>query len=1006
MGKSLVIVESPAKAKTINKYLGKDFVVKSSIGHIRDLPSSGSEKLSDAKARSEQAAITRKMSPKEKEAYKRERAKSQLVARMGIDPEHGWKARYEILPGKEKVADELRKLAKTADTIYLATDLDREGEAIAWHLSEVIGGDLSKFRRVVFNEITQKAIKAAFASPGSIDMDRVKAQQARRFLDRVVGFMISPLLWKKVARGLSAGRVQSVTVRLVVEREREIHAFVPDEYWELHADTATPRGAALVLEVKKRGEEAFRPVSAAEAEAAVKALQKAVYKVAQREDKPTRSTPPAPFITSTLQQAASTRLGFGVKKTMAMAQRLYEAGYITYMRTDSTHLSEDAVAAVRSYIEKSFGPEYLPEAPLVYASKEGAQEAHEAIRPTNVALTAADLADTERDAERLYAVIWQQFVACQMQAARYTSTRIEVKAGDYSLRARGRVLLFDGFTRVMPSQTTGKEGEDDGILPDVKVGETLTLRKLRPSQHFTSPPPRYTEASLVKELEKRGIGRPSTYAAIISTVQERGYVRLEKRRLYAEKMGGIVTDRLLENFGDLMDYGFTAGMEESLDEVAEAKKRWTEVLDEFYKDFRRKLERAEGEKGGMRPNEPVEISLPCPTCSRPLQIRTASTGVFLGCSGYALPPKERCTKTLNLVSSDEIADDDDEAEVRQLRTRRRCPVCGTAMDSYLIDSRRKLHVCGNNPDCAGYEIEEGEYKLKGYEGPVLACDKCGSEMQLKSGRFGKYFGCTNPECKNTRKLLRNGQAAPPKSDPVALPELHCDKVDDFFLLRDGAAGLFLAASKFPKNRETRAPLVLELVPHRDEIAEKYRFLLDAPRRDPEGRPAVIRYSRKTAEHYVQSEIDGKPSGWRASFIDGAWKAETTAGAGAAQGPAAKRPAAGPGGVGTTARKTSAKKTAAAKPAAKPESAEEKKKAAATGAATKAKTASKTKAAPKAVTASKTAAKPRASTAKKTAADKPAPAKAAAPKAVAKKTAPKKPAAAKTPPKKAAAKKAK
>lgn len=916
MGKSLVIVESPAKAKTINKYLGKDFVVKSSIGHIRDLPSgAGSKgKVTDAKARAEEAAKTRRMSPDEKDAYLLKRAEDQLVARMGVDPEHGWKARYEILPGKEKVAEELRKLAKSADAVFLATDLDREGEAIAWHLAEVIGGDPAKFRRVVFNEITQKAIKAAFAEPGSIDMDRVKAQQARRFLDRVVGFMLSPLLWKKVARGLSAGRVQSVAVRLVVEREREIHAFIPDEYWELEADTETPRGQSLVLEVRKHGEEAFRPTSQAEADAAVRDLGKASYKVAQREDRPTRSNPPAPFITSTLQQAASTRLGFSVKKTMAMAQRLYEAGYITYMRTDSTHLADDAVAAVRAYIETSFGADYLPGEPNVYASKEGAQEAHEAIRPTSVDLAAAALSGMDRDAERLYQVIWQQFVACQMEAARYTSTRIEVEAGDYGLRARGRVILFDGFTRVLPPQGSGKDEEGEGIVPEVKVGDLLSLKRLRPSQHFTSPPPRYTEASLVKELEKRGIGRPSTYAAIISTIQERGYVRLEKRRLYAEKMGGIVTDRLLENFEDLMDYGFTAAMEERLDEVSEARTSWTDVLDEFYAGFHKKLVKAERARGGMRPNEPVEIALSCPVCSRPLQIRTASTGVFLGCSGYALPPKERCTKTMNLVPGDEIAEDDDEAEVRQLRARRRCPKCGTAMDSYLIDSKRKLHVCGNNPDCDGYEIEEGEFKLKGYEGPVIVCDKCGSEMQLKSGRFGKYFGCTNPDCKNTRKLLKNGQAAPPRSEPVPMPELRCDKVDDFFLLRDGAAGLFLAASKFPKNRETRAPLVNELVPHRAEIDPKYRYILDAPAQDPEGRPAVVRFSRKSQEHYVQSEIDGKASGWRAFYADGSWheeKSEAAAGAAAKAKVAVRSTASGKGATGKTAKKTPAKGKATA-----------------------------------------------------------------------------------------------
>ena len=882
MGKSLVIVESPAKAKTINKYLGKEFVVRSSVGHIRDLPVSsdrdgagaGADSGARARARAEQAALTRKMSPKEKEVYKRKRSRDQLFARMGLDPEHGWKARYEILPGKEKVVAELQRLAAESELVYLATDLDREGEAIAWHLSEVIGGEEKKYRRVVFNEITQKAIKAAFAKPGSIDSDRVNAQQARRFLDRVVGFMLSPLLWEKVARGLSAGRVQSVAVRLVVEREREIHAFEPEEYWELLADTTTHKGEALALEVKKRGEEAFRPTSGTEAEAAVAALGKARFEVIQREDKPTRANPGAPFITSTLQQAASTRLGFGVKKTMAMAQRLYEAGYITYMRTDSTHLSEDAVEACRSYVSENFGPEYLPESPNAYTSKEGAQEAHEAIRPSNVATAPVALADMEHDAVRLYGIIWQQFVACQMQSARYTSTRVEVKAGEYQLRARGRVLMFDGFTRILPPQSSPKEGEEDAPLPDVKVGDVLGLVSLRPSRHFTSPPARYTEASLVKEMEKRGIGRPSTYASIITTIQDRGYVRLENRRLFAEKMGGIVTDRLVESFAELMDYGFTAAMEESLDEVAEAKRKWTDLLDEFYADFKRKLASAKEDKNGMRPNEPVSVSLACPTCGRSLQIRTASTGVFLGCSGYALPPKERCKTTINLARGDEFVssgDDDDEAEANQLRARRRCPICGTAMDGYLIDERRKLHVCGNNPDCPGYEVEEGSFKLKGYEGPTLTCDKCGSEMRLKTGRFGKYFGCSNEECKNTRKLLRNGQPAPPKMNPVPCPELRCVKVDDFFLLRDGAAGLFLAASQFPKNRETRAPKVLELLPHRSEIDPKYAFILDAPAKDPEGLPSIVRYGRKSAEYYVLTEKDGKPTSWRAIFKDGRWE---------------------------------------------------------------------------------------------------------------------------------------
>jgi len=872
MGKSLVIVESPAKAKTINKYLGNDFVVKSSIGHIRDLPTSGGAKPVDAKERAKQAAATRKMSAEEKAIYQAKKSKSQLINRMGIDPENNWDAHYEILPGKEKVVDELKKLAEKADTVYLATDLDREGEAIAWHLREAIGGDPSRYRRVVFNEITKTAIQKAFENPGHLDQDRVDAQQARRFLDRVVGYMVSPLLWEKVARGLSAGRVQSVAVRLVVEREREIRAFVPEEYWTLFADLKADKAQAASFEVKKQGDEAFKPVNEAQTMTAVAALQGATYKVISREDKPTQSKPSAPFITSTLQQAASTRLGFGVKKTMMMAQRLYEAGYITYMRTDSTNLSKDAVDACRDYIVENYGKRYLPEEPVVYSSKEGAQEAHEAIRPSNVAVMPNQLSGMERDAERLYTLIWQQFVACQMSPAEYTSTSVVVNAGDYELRTRGRVVRFDGFTKVLP-QVAKKD--EDVVLPDMKVGQVLPLIKLNPQQHFTKPTARYTEASLVKELEKRAIGRPSTYAAIISTIQERGYVRQENRRFYAEKMGDIVTERLIESFDDLMDYGFTASMEESLDAVAQGGKNWRKLLDEFYAGFSKKLSLASSAKQGMRANDPTDTNIACGMCGRHMQIRTGSTGVFLGCSGYALPPKERCKNTMNLVSGDEVidADADEEAESRQLRSKHRCKICNSAMDSYLLDETRKLHICGNNPDCAGYEVEQGTYRLKGYEGPTIECDKCGNQMQLKTGRFGKYFGCTNTECKNTRKLLKSGEAAPPKVDPIVMPELRCEKVDDHYVLRDGAAGLFLAASQFPKNRETRAPLVAELLPYKSQIDPKYHFLLSAPVTDPDGNKAIIRFSRKTKEQYVQTEVNGKATGWKAFYNAGKWQVQ-------------------------------------------------------------------------------------------------------------------------------------
>jgi DNA topoisomerase-1 len=870
MAKSLVIVESPAKAKTINKYLGPDFIVKSSVGHIRDLPTSGSGHPVDPKARAAAAAITRKMKDDEKIVYKKKKAKEQLVARMGIDPEHDWRANYQILPGKEKVVSELQKLAKNAETIYLATDLDREGEAIAWHLKEAIGGDPDRYKRVVFNEITKRAITDAFSEPGELDMRYVEAQQARRFLDRVVGFMVSPLLWAKVARGLSAGRVQSVAMRLVVEREQEIRAFIPEEYWEVFADLKTIKKQGLRCQVTKQTGANFRPNNKADTDAALSTLEAAEYAVLKREDRPTSSKPKPPLITSTLQQAASTRLGFGVKKTMMMAQRLYEAGYITYMRTDSTHLSSDSIAQCRGFIEKNFGSQYLPENPIHYSSKDGAQEAHEAIRPSDVNTKAERLMGMESDAVRLYALIWQYFVACQMPPAKYLSSSITIGAAEFELRTKGRIMQFDGYLKVMPSK------EEDVVLPDVEVGNKLDLEKLDPLQNFTKPPARYTEASLVKELEKKGIGRPSTYAAIISTIQDRGYVRVENKRFYALKMGDIVSERLQESFSELMDYDFTAKMEESLDEVAGGDKNWKNLLNEFYDSFTSQLAIAESEQGGMRTNDPSETDIKCPLCSRNMQIRTASTGVFLGCSGYSLPPKERCKSTINLTPGDEAirTDTAEEAELQEnilLRKKHRCAICNTAMDAYLIDEKRKLHVCGNNPDCSGYEIEHGEFKIRGYDGPVLECDKCSAQMQLKTGRFGKYFGCTNTECKNTRKLLRNGEAAPPKMDPVPMPELQCETVDDHYILRDGASGLFLAASKFPKNRETRAPLLAEILPHKDEIDPKHSYLFEAPIADDDGNPTIIRYARKTKEVYIQTEIDKKATGWKAFYNNGKWE---------------------------------------------------------------------------------------------------------------------------------------
>ncbi|WP_296404014.1 type I DNA topoisomerase [Psychrobacter sp.] len=867
-GKSLVIVESPAKAKTINKYLGNDFIVRSSIGHVRDLPTSSGTKKKTTKAADGGFS-------------KEEKAQQALVRRMGIDPEHGWKAVYEVLPSKTKVIKELKSLAKDADKIYLATDLDREGEAIAWHLREVIGGDDSKYQRVVFNEITKTAIQNAFKQPGKLDIDRVNAQQARRFLDRVVGFMVSPLLWQKIARGLSAGRVQSVATRLVVEREREIRAFIPEEYWQIYADTTmkgdgnanVEKDTPIRLEAVKQDGNPLKLGNKEQTDAVLEVLKSANYVVKEREEKPTQSKPSAPFITSTLQQAASTRLGFPVKKTMMLAQRLYEAGHITYMRTDSTFLSADALKGVRGFIEDSFGSKYLPEKPNFYGSKLNAQEAHEAIRPTNANLKSTQLKGVERDAIRLYELIWRQFVACQMLPAKYKSVNLLVEAGNVELKARGRTMTFDGYTKVMPPAKT-----DDTLLPNVKQGDELNLIKLDPSQHFTKPPARYTEASLVKELEKKGIGRPSTYASIISTIQDRGYVRLENKRLYAEKMGDIVTDRLTESFPELMDYTFTAGLENELDHVAHGDQDWKAVLDDFYGDFKNKLENAK-EKDGMRPNDPTDVpDVHCNLCDRPMQLRNGSTGVFLGCTGYNLPPKERCKGTKNLMPVEAFANLDDSeidesAEVKELMEKKRCPKCSTAMDGYIVDGGLKLHICGNNPDCDGYLLEEGKFEVPGSDAPTIDCNKCDGQMELKTGRFGPYFACE--KCDNTRKVLKNGEPAPPRMDPIDMPQLQSTKHEDHFILREGAAGLFLAASKFPKVRETRPPKLSELREIKDQMDEKFQYLFKGPDEDPEGNPTILRWSRKQKEQYIGSENPktGKATHWGVYWRNGVWVEE-------------------------------------------------------------------------------------------------------------------------------------
>lgn len=850
MGKSLVIVESPAKAKTINKYLGDKFIVKSSVGHIRDIK--GTEN---------------------NDRFNKEKTDQQtlLAGRLGIDPYHDWSAQYGIMQGKEKVVNELKHLAKNADHIYLASDHDREGEAIAWHLRQILGGDDSRYSRVVFNEITKTAIHKAFENPGQIDMGSVNAQQTRRFLDRLVGFIVSPVLMSKITRGLSAGRVQSVAVKLIVEREREIKMFVPEEYWVLDASLSTLK-QTFEMQVTTYKGKAFKPITEDEIKGDVAKLKNETFTVVKNETKPTTSRAPAPFTTSTLQQAASSKLGFGVKKTMTMAQRLYEGGHITYMRTDSTNLSQDALAMVRGFIKSRHGDAYLPEKANYFGSKENAQEAHEAIRPSDVNKSKMNLGDMEQDAVRLYELIWSQFVACQMTPALYDSASIVVEAGDYQLRAKGRTIRFDGWTKVTGQ---GKKTDEDKILPAVSVGDVLRLKELLPTQHFTKPAGRYSDASLVKEMEKRGIGRPSTYASIITTIQDRGYVRAENRRFFANKMGEIVTNRLEQSFGNLMDYNFTAMMESNLDKIVHNEINWKGLLDEFFKDLMDKVTLAKKpyDQGGMRPNMPVYIPLPCSKCNRPMGIRTGTSGVFLGCTGYGLEKADQCKHTVNLIPASVIAaGTDDEAELKALRERKRCVKCGTVMDSYLMDANRKVHICGDSPVCDGVEVEAGTFEIEGYKGPSVECEKCGNPMHVKLGRFGKYVACTNTECKNTRKLLRDGRIAGPRMDPIRLPESRCEKADDYYILRESETGLFMSASTYPKCRESRPPYIDELVPLRDQIPQKYQHVLDAPTHDPEGNRSTLRYSRKTLEVYVSTNSkDGKSTGWSKFFKDGKWQ---------------------------------------------------------------------------------------------------------------------------------------
>lgn len=753
-GKNLVIVESPAKAKTINRYLGPGYVVKASVGHVRDLPKS----------------------------------------KIGIDVEHDFKPDYVTIRGKKAVIDDLKKASSAAKMVYLAPDPDREGEAIAWHLKETLALDDKKARRVTFNEITKDAIKRAFDKPRDIEQNLVNAQQARRVLDRLVGYKISPLLWKKVFRGLSAGRVQSVAVRLICEREREIKAFKPEEYWSMTAylgkaelteeqrrqlsqfiaqshgkprdetdlidsqdeieDDAEVAQVSLPPEVfsadlKKWKGETPALKAREEVDSILAALAGASYSVSRIETKERKDRPKPPYITSTLQQAASIRLGFGARKTMQIAQRLYEGiavgeegptGLITYMRTDSVHLSDFAVNDARELIEREYGKAYLPERPVFYKTGNKAQAAHEAIRPTSVARTPESLRPyLDNDQFKLYRLIWERFVSCQMEPAVYAVTTVEVTAGDGLFRTSGRRLVFDGHARVSGI----KLDKNEQLLPPLNEQDALLRHDIRGDQHFTLPPPRFSEASLVKTLEKLGIGRPSTYATIIGTIQDRNYVRSENRRLFATDLGLMVNDIMVANFERIVDSEFTSKMEAQLDKIEEGELDWVDVLGNFYAMFVDELAAAEQkiEKIKGRPaTDETGAEVACPVCAAPMVERYSKNGKFFGCSRFP-----ECKGTIPLDKQGKI--------LRVSKEDLECPQCGKEL-VVRMSRRGPFLGCSTFPACRGTRSLDSEKSIKQLETEAeyagLSCDQCGKPMQVKFFRNRPFIGCTGyPDCKNT-----------------------------------------------------------------------------------------------------------------------------------------------------------------------------------------------------------------------------------------------------------------
>lgn len=794
--KHLVIVESPAKAKTINKYLGPDYEVAASKGHVRDL----------------------------------------IKTKLGIDIEGGWIPTYRDLKDRKELLAQLKKQATAADIVYLAPDPDREGEAIAWHLKESLGLKDEKIRRVAFNEITKTAVQKAFANAGEIDMDRVAAQEARRFLDRVVGYKLSPLLSLTQAEQLTAGRVQSVAVRLIVEREREIAAFKPEEYWRIAAilrtlDTKTavakkgaPKKAAKPkakpkdeddepeldeegAKVEKKAEEEPLPEGAFVAELAqwdgkkfeasaqdqvdpiVKALEGATYAVTKVEQKDRQEKAPPPFTTSTLQQQAALRLRFTAKRTMSLAQQLYQGvalgnegqvALITYMRTDSTRISDDALKMARESIKETYGDKYLPEKPNFYAASKDAQGAHEAIRPTDLSYTPAKVEKFLEPAQfRLYQMIYNRFVACQMVPAIFAVTNVEVSAAKGVFRAQGKTLKFDGYRKVYVQSSK----QEDTLLPTMKETDPLNLLKLKPTQHFTEPPPRFNEASLVKTLEKEGIGRPSTYAAIIEKIQDRGYVEVKERRFYATEIGMKVTDILVQHFPKVMDLKFTRSMEEELDQIETKKYQRNQVLEDFYGPFSEDLKRAETEMAAIAPK--------CPLCNKPLEERFSKFGKFFGCSGYKDEPK--CTyikkKTVEGQAPGEAP----------APTGINCPTCGKEMVKRAGRTGEFLG-CSGYPECKTTMNYDAEGKAVVTSQPTeYSCEKCNSPMVLRQGPRGPFLGCSGyPKCKNIVDVDAEGKPVKPIDTGVT-----CDKCGGPMIVRKSFRGPFLGCAAYPKCRSTK-----------------------------------------------------------------------------------------------------------------------------------------------------------------------------------------------------------